>query len=75
MELILKENLQYAFPDFGPWLGACRFDDCTHRAEPGCAVRAALERGDIEPTRYDSYLRLYEKSSRIKPWELKQENE
>ncbi len=75
MELILKENLQYAFPDFGPWLGACRFDDCTHRAEPGCAVRAALERGDLEPTRYDSYLRLYEKSSRIKPWELKQENE
>lgn len=75
MEVILKENLQYAFPDFGRYLGGCQFRDCSHRAEPGCAVRAALERGDIQPTRYDSYLRLYEKASQIKLWELKQENE
>ena len=71
MEVILKENLQYAFPDFGPYIGACQFHDCTHRKEPGCAVTAALGAGEIEPTRYDSYLRLYEKSSQIKPWELK----
>ena len=71
MELILKENLQYAFPDFGPYLGRCQFHDCTHRKEPGCAVTAALAAGEVEPTRYDSYLRLYEKSSQIKPWELK----
>ena len=75
MDVILKENLQYAFPDFGRYLGGCQFRDCSHRAEPGCAVRAALERGDIQPTRYDSYLRLYEKASQIKLWELKQENE
>lgn len=71
MEVILKENLQYAFPDFGPYIGKCRFDDCSHRAEPDCAVRAALEAGDLEPTRYESYLRLYEKSSQVKTWELK----
>lgn len=71
MELILKENLQYAFPDFGPYLGKCRFDDCSHRKEPECAVRAALRQGDIEKTRYESYLRLYEKSEQIKLWELK----
>ncbi len=71
MEVILKENLQYAFPDFGPYIGKCRFDDCTHRREPDCAVRSALESGDIEKTRYDSYLRLYEKSEQIKLWELK----
>ena len=71
MEVILKENLQYAFPDFGAYIGQCQFHDCTHRKEPGCAVTAALAAGDIEPTRYDSYLRLYEKSSQIKPWELK----
>ena len=71
MEVILKENLQYAFPDFGKYIGACRFDDCSHRREPGCAVRAALEAGQIEPTRYDSYLRLYEKASQINLWELK----
>ena len=71
MEVILKENLQYAFPDFGPYIGDCQFRDCTHRKEPGCAVTRALADGEIEQTRYDSYLRLYEKSSQIKPWELK----
>ena len=71
MDVILKENLQYAFPDFAPFVGGCQFHDCTHRKEPGCAVRAALEEGKLEPTRYDSYLKLYEKASLIKPWELK----
>ena len=71
MDVILKENLQYAFPDFGRFIGNCRFDDCSHRKEPGCAVRAALEAGEIEKTRYDSYLRLYEKVSQINLWELK----
>ena len=71
MEVILKENLQYAFPDFGKYIGSCRFDDCSHRKEPGCAVRAAYEAGEIGATRYDSYLRLYEKSSQINLWEIK----
>ncbi len=71
MDVILKENLQYAFPDFGPFLGKCRFDDCSHRKEPDCAVRAALENGEIEKSRYDSYLRLYEKAEQVKLWELK----
>ena len=71
MEIILKENLQYAFADFGPYIGKCQFHDCTHRKEPGCAVTAAVAAGEIEPTRYDSYLRLYEKASQIKQWELK----
>ena len=71
MELILKENLQYAFPDFGSYLGKCRFDDCSHRREPDCAVRAAVEAGEIERSRYESYLKLYEKSSQIKAWEIR----
>ena len=71
MEVILKENLQYAFPDFGRYVGKCQFHDCSHRKEPGCAVTAAVATGDIEKTRYDSYLRLYEKASQVKPWELK----
>ena len=71
MDVILKENLQYAFPDFGLYVGSCQFHDCTHRREPGCAVSAALTAGKIEPTRYDSYLRLYEKAAQIKEWELK----
>ena len=71
MDVILKENLQYAFPDFGAYVGACQFHDCSHRQEPGCAVRAALAEGKIEASRYDSYLKLYEKASQIKLWELK----
>jgi len=71
MDVILKENLQYAFPDFGPYLGRCQFADCSHRAEPNCTVRAAVETGDIAPSRYESYLRLYEKSAQIRQWEIK----
>ncbi len=71
MDVILKENLQYAFPDFGPYVGQCQFHDCSHRREPGCAVTAALAAGEIEETRYDSYLKLYEKAAQIKLWELK----
>ena len=71
MEVILKENLQYAFPEFGQYLGKCQFRDCSHRAEPGCAVTDALKAGEIGKSRYDSYLRLYEKASQINEWELK----
>ena len=71
MDIILKENLQYAFPDFGPYIGKCRFDDCSHRKEPDCAVRAAFENGEVEKSRYDSYLKFYEKASQINLWELK----
>ena len=72
MDVILKDNLQYAFPDFKPHLGTCQFHDCSHRREPGCAVRLAVEEGSLERSRYESYLRLYEKSSQIKEWEIKQ---
>ena len=71
MDVLLKENLQYAFPDFGKFMGKCQFHDCSHRTEPGCAIRCGVESGEIEKTRYESYLRLYEKSSQVKLWELK----
>ena len=71
MELVHKEQLQYAFPEFAPYLGHCQFPDCAHRKEPGCAVRKALAEGEISQTRYDSYERLYELASQLKEWELK----
>ena len=71
MDVILKENLQYAFPDFAPFIGSCQFHDCSHRKEPGCAVLQAMERGEIEITRHESYLKLYEISSLFKSWERK----
>ncbi|MCL2493879.1 MAG: ribosome small subunit-dependent GTPase A [Clostridiales bacterium] len=53
------------FPEFRPWLGQCRFDDCTHTCEPDCAVRAALAAGKIRASRYESYVKLLEE---VKRW-------
>lgn len=55
-----KEQLDAFFPEFWPYLGKCRFQPCTHMHEPGCAVVAAVERGDIHPLRYESYCRMFE---------------
>lgn len=71
MDVILKENLQYAFPDFAPYLGRCQFHDCAHLKEPGCAVTKAVEAGEIAQSRYESYCRLYERAREIHTWELK----
>ena len=46
------------FPEFRPLLSACRFADCIHTVEPGCAVREAVEAGDVSPGRYESYVKL-----------------
>lgn len=66
-----KEELQYDFVDFAPYLGRCQFHDCAHLKEPCCAVRAALAAGELEQTRYDSYVRLYEIAKEHKDWELR----
>ena len=71
VRVIPKEQLQYDMVEFAPYLGSCRFQDCSHRSEPGCAVREAVERGKIADSRYRSYLRLYELSAQHKDWELK----
>ena len=70
---ILKENLQYDFIDFAPYLGKCRFHDCAHLKEPGCAVTEAVAAGEIAPSRYRSYARLYELSAQHKFWEYREE--
>ncbi len=51
-------NLQFYFVEMEPFLHACRYPSCTHDHEPECAVRAAVEAGQITASRYDSYLRL-----------------
>lgn len=55
---IAPENLGFYFREMLPFIHECRFPGCTHDHEPDCAVRAAVERGDITKARYDSYLRL-----------------
>ena len=66
---IPKENLEHAFPEFGPYLGECQFTGCSHRSEKGCAVRAALAEGKLSQTRYDSYCAMYEEVKDVKDWQ------
>ncbi len=69
MKIIPKEELAADFRDFRPYLGRCRFLDCAHRKEPGCAVTEAVAAGKIAQSRYRSYERLYELSAQHKAWE------
>lgn len=57
---IEPHELDSYFREIRPFVEKCRFADCTHHHEPGCAVREAVEKGSITPERYDSYLRLRE---------------
>ena len=57
---IPKEKLKYYFPEFSPYNGECRFDECVHINEPDCRVKKALENGSINEDRYESYKSLYE---------------
>ena len=52
------DALDLCFPELRPYLNNCRFRDCTHAVEPGCAVRAALEAGEVSAARWESYLKL-----------------
>ena len=56
---IEPQELGRLFPEFRERMGDCRFHNCRHINEPGCAVLTALENGEIEPSRYDSYLSIY----------------
>ncbi len=60
-------QLATLMPDFAAALGDCRFHNCSHRHEPGCGVRAALERGEISPSRYRIYGELFDELSQ-KRW-------
>ena len=71
MESVRREDLQYCFREFAPYLGRCRFNDCAHLKEPDCAVLEALQRGEIVPSRHSSYARLYEQAAKLKDWELR----
>lgn len=56
--MIPPTELPHCFPEFRPHLGECRFSDCAHLSEPGCAIRAAVTQGEIDPARYNSYTKL-----------------
>jgi ribosome biogenesis GTPase len=55
---IQPEELDAYYREIAPLVASCQFSDCTHSHEPGCAVQVAVEKGEIHPQRYESYLRL-----------------
>lgn len=56
-------ELDKCFRDFHDYLGQCKFLDCSHRKEPGCRILKAYTDGDIRPSRYENYLKIYEELS------------
>lgn len=63
-----SEDLAWLFPEFRPLMAECRFSNCSHRDEVGCAIREAVERGEIAASRYRSYRRVYEDLEEQRPW-------
>ena len=55
-----EETLSFGFPEFAPYLGKCRFSSCRHMAEPDCAVKQAVQEGELENSRYASYCSMLE---------------
>ncbi len=56
---ISKEQLQYSFIEFLPFIGKCKFTDCSHIAESGCEIKQAVQEGIISNLRYENYIVLY----------------
>ena len=69
VESIDKEELADCFREFEPYIGNCRFIGCAHYREPNCAVRLAVEAGEVAESRYASYVSMYEAVKDKKEWE------
>ncbi|MDH4020622.1 MAG: ribosome small subunit-dependent GTPase A [Xanthomonadales bacterium] len=59
---LANDEIATGFIEFKPWLGQCRFNDCLHASEPGCAIKQAVSEGSIQDWRFQSYLRLLEQN-------------
>lgn len=69
-DIIKKEELSACFTEFSDFSGNCRFSDCSHTCEKGCAVIQAVKDGLIPESRHESYCQMYEEAKAIKDWEL-----
>ena len=70
-DLEFKEGLGGFFSEFSTFDGECRFTDCAHTGDKGCAVCAAVERGEIEKSRYQSYITIFNELKDLKAWNIK----
>ena len=70
-DFIRKEELEDCFPEFSEYIGTCRFTGCAHLKDKGCAILAAVERGDIARSRHESYESMYMEVKDFKEWDKK----
>lgn len=68
VEPILKDELPFCFREFADHFGKCRFTSCAHLKEVGCAVKAAVEAGEIPPSRYESYVMMMDDAAKLVEW-------
>lgn len=60
------EQVTRGFIELRQYIGSCKFRDCKHENDPGCAINAALDRGEIAVERYDNYHRILESMAQVK---------
>lgn len=70
-DIIRKEELAGCFREMDDYVDNCRFKDCSHTCEKGCAVIEAVQGGAISQSRHESYCAMYDEAKQIKEWELK----
>lgn len=69
-DIIRKEELSGCFREFSRFSDECRFSDCSHTCEKGCAVIEAVNSGEISESRHKSYCTMYEEAKQLKEWEI-----
>lgn len=69
MSDVTSDGLDICFIDFLPYISNCKFNDCAHINETGCGIKQAVEKGEINTQRYESYRHLYNELKDVKEWE------
>lgn len=71
-DIIFKNDLADCFCEFSGYMSDCKFQDCSHTKEKGCAVIEAVNQGFISRSRYENYVAMYEEAKSLKEWEYKE---
>lgn len=67
-ETVMPENIPFAFREFVPYLGKCKFSTCSHTGDKGCAIVEAVKRGEIPESRHESYRMMLEQARSLKKY-------
>lgn len=69
-EIILKDELQFCFKEFLPYLGKCKYSTCSHIEDAGCSIITAVNNGEISKSRHNSYTAMYNEVINKREWNL-----